>query len=73
MRHKFDLYLTSTLILLNDIIIMNSVEIENGIIHIYKNDDRLAKVIDASEKCRLKPKKDYLSYPKNLNGRRIIL
>jgi DNA-3-methyladenine glycosylase II len=40
---------------------MNSVEIENGIIHIYENDDRLAKVIDASEKCRLKPKKDYFN------------
>ncbi|MHB8578701.1 MAG: DNA-3-methyladenine glycosylase family protein [Ignavibacteriaceae bacterium] len=38
---------------------MNSVEIENGIIHIYENDYRLAKVIDVSEKCRLKPQKDY--------------
>ncbi len=40
---------------------MNSVEIENGIIHIYENDERLAKVIDASEKCQLKPKKDYFN------------
>ena len=40
---------------------MNSTEIENGIIHIYKNDNRLAKVIDASGKWLLKPKKDYFN------------
>ncbi len=40
---------------------MNSAEIENGIIHLSKNDDRLAKIINASRKCALKPKKDYFN------------
>ncbi len=38
---------------------MNSIEIENGINHIYNNDKRLATVIDAAGGCDLKPKKDY--------------
>ena len=38
---------------------MNSIEIENGIDHIYNNDKRLATVIDAAGGCDLKPKKDY--------------
>ena len=39
--------------------IMNSIEIENGISHIYNNDKRLAAVIDVTGRCELKPKKDY--------------
>ena len=38
---------------------MNSIEIENGIDHIYNNDKKLATVIDAAGGCDLKPKKDY--------------
>jgi DNA-3-methyladenine glycosylase II len=38
---------------------MNSLEIEKGVKHIYTNDLRLAKIIDLSGKCELKPKKDY--------------
>lgn len=40
---------------------MNSKEIENGIIHIYKNDSCLAKIIDTSKRCQLKPEKDYFN------------
>jgi DNA-3-methyladenine glycosylase II len=38
---------------------MNSIEIENGISHIYNNDKRLAAVINAAGSCNLKPKQDY--------------
>lgn len=38
---------------------MNSVEIENGISHIYMRDSYLARIIDASERCNLKPKRGY--------------
>ena len=38
---------------------MNSIEIENGISHIYNNDKNLAPIIDAAGSCDLKPKKDY--------------
>ncbi len=38
---------------------MNSIERENGIIHIYNNDKRLAKIIDSSEPYALKPRKNY--------------
>lgn len=36
---------------------MNSIEIENGINHIYRNDRRLAAVIDEVGPCNLKPEK----------------
>ena len=38
---------------------MNYLEIEKGIKHIYKNDRHLARIIDLSGKCDLRPKKDY--------------
>lgn len=38
---------------------MNSIEIENGISHIYNNDKKLATIIDAAGPCNLKPKQDY--------------
>lgn len=38
---------------------MNSLEIENGINHIYKNDKYLARIIDLSEPCPLSPKRNY--------------
>jgi DNA-3-methyladenine glycosylase II len=38
---------------------MNSAEIENGIIHLYKNDIRLAKIIDKSDPCAIIPRKKY--------------
>ena len=38
---------------------MISREIENGIIHIYKNDPSLARIIDISSPCNLKPKRDH--------------
>lgn len=38
---------------------MNSKEIENGTLYLYKNDERLAHVIDVSGKCTLKKKRDY--------------
>ncbi len=34
-------------------------EIENGILHIYNNDKRLAKIIEISRPCTIKPKKNY--------------
>ena len=40
---------------------MNSLEIENGIKYIYKNDKLLAKIIDNSAKCNLKPKRNYFN------------
>ena len=38
---------------------MNSIQIENGISHIYNNDKKLAAIIDAAGPCNLKPKQDY--------------
>ena len=38
---------------------MNSIEIENGISHIYNNDKKLAAIIDAAGPYNLKPKQDY--------------
>ena len=38
---------------------MKYLEIENGIIHIKNNDKRLASIIERSERCSLKPKKNY--------------
>ncbi len=38
---------------------MISREIENGIVHIYKNDPSLARIIDISSPCNLKPKRDH--------------
>lgn len=38
---------------------MISREIENGIVHIYKNDPSLARIIDISSPCNLKPKRNH--------------
>jgi 3-methyladenine DNA glycosylase/8-oxoguanine DNA glycosylase len=38
---------------------MISREIENGILHIYKNDPSLARIIDISSTCSLKPKRNH--------------
>ena len=38
---------------------MNSTEIENGINHIYASDSYIAKIIDISEPCNLRPKRNY--------------
>ncbi len=38
---------------------MNSNEIENGIIQIYKNDPNLAKIIDITGPCKLTTKRNY--------------
>jgi DNA-3-methyladenine glycosylase II len=38
---------------------MNSMEIENGISHIYNNDKKLAAIINASDPFNLKPNQDY--------------
>lgn len=38
---------------------MISDEIENGITHIYKNDPSLARIIDISSRCSLKPKRNH--------------
>ncbi len=38
---------------------MNSTEIENGINHIYASDSYIAKIIDISEPCNLRPGRDY--------------
>jgi len=40
---------------------MNSLEIENGISHLFKNDKYLAKIIEKSERCSILPKRNY--YP----------
>jgi DNA-3-methyladenine glycosylase II len=40
-------------------IIMNYLEIENGISHLSKNDERLKKIILQCEKCNLTPGKNY--------------
>lgn len=38
---------------------MNSIEIENGITHIYNNDKKLAVIIEAAGECTLRQRKDY--------------
>lgn len=38
---------------------MNSFEIENGVKHIYVNDNALAKVIDATGLCTIRPRKNH--------------
>ena len=38
---------------------MISREIENGIVHIYKNDPSLARIMDISSSCNLKPKRNH--------------
>jgi len=38
---------------------MNSLEIENGISHLFKNDKYLAKIIEKSERCSILPKRNY--------------
>jgi DNA-3-methyladenine glycosylase II len=38
---------------------MNSIEIQNGINHIFKNDKYLAKIIEKSEPCSIAPKRNY--------------
>ncbi len=46
---------------------MISKEIENGIIHIYKNDPSLARIIDISSQCSLKPKRNhYLTFLRSI-------
>jgi DNA-3-methyladenine glycosylase II len=46
---------------------MNSKEIENGIMHIYKNDSSLARVIELSLSCNLSPKrKHYLTFLRSI-------
>lgn len=38
---------------------MNFKEIENGILHIYNNDASLARIIEVSSPCNLKPKRNH--------------
>jgi DNA-3-methyladenine glycosylase II len=46
---------------------MNFKEIEKGIIHIYKNDPSLARIIDISAPCSLKPKRNhYLTFLRSI-------
>lgn len=40
---------------------MNSLEIENGIKYIYKNDRNLASIIDRAGKCNLRPGRNYFN------------
>lgn len=46
---------------------MISREIENGILHIYKNDASLARIIDISSRCNLKPRRNhYLTFLRSI-------
>ena len=46
---------------------MNFKEIENGIVHIYNNDPSLARIIDLTAPCNLKPKrKHYLTFLRSI-------
>lgn len=46
---------------------MNFREIEKGTVHIYKNDPLLARIIDLSPSCSLKPKRNhYLTFLKSI-------
>ncbi len=51
---------------------MNSLEIENGILHIYNNDKKLAAIIDKVGKCKIKSRKDhYLSFLRSIIGQQL--
>lgn len=53
---------------------MNSQEVQSGINHIYKNDKNLAKIIDLSGKCPLKPKKNhYLTLLGSIIGQQLSI
>jgi DNA-3-methyladenine glycosylase II len=46
---------------------MNFKEIENGIVHIYNNDPSLARIIDVSAPCDLRPKRShYLTFLRSI-------
>ncbi|HSD62773.1 MAG TPA: hypothetical protein VLB50_03210 [Ignavibacteriaceae bacterium] len=46
---------------------MNFKEIENGIVHIYNNDPSLARIIDLSAPCNLRPRrKHYLTFLRSI-------
>ncbi len=51
---------------------MNSLEIENGISHIYINDKKLAAIIDKVGECKIKSRKDhYLSLLRSIIGQQL--
>ena len=51
---------------------MKSLLIENGILHIYNNDKRLAEVIDKVGKCKIKPRKNhYFSFLRSIIGQQL--
>ena len=51
---------------------MNSLEIENGISHIYNNDKRLAAIIDKVGECKIKSRNDhYLSLLRSIIGQQL--
>ncbi len=51
---------------------MNSLEIENGISHIYNNDKKLAAIIDKVGECKIKSRKDhYLSFLRSIIGQQL--
>ncbi len=51
---------------------MNSLEIENGISHIYNNDKKLAAIIDKVGECKIKQRKDhYLSFLRSIIGQQL--
>ena len=51
---------------------MKSLLIENGILHIYNNDKRLAEVIDKVGKCKIKPRKNhYYSFLRSIIGQQL--
>jgi DNA-3-methyladenine glycosylase II len=53
---------------------MNSIEIEKGTNHIYKHDKKLARIIDLTGKCLLKPRKSYyISLLKAIVGQQLSI
>ncbi len=51
---------------------MKSLLIENGILHIYNNDKRLAEVIDKVGKCTIRPRKNhYFSFLRSIIGQQL--
>lgn len=53
---------------------MNSIEIEKGTNHIYKHDNKLARIIDQTGKCLLKPRKSYyISLLKAIVGQQLSI
>ena len=51
---------------------MNSLEIENGILHIYNNDVKLANVIDKVGVCRIRKRKNfYYSFLRSIIGQQL--